>query len=279
MAVLDKVFGSIREDEPIHPPTVRYKITFLIGGIIFSVLSYFVGTYIYDFESILSVGKQQPVGDLLLLLRRIPFEHPLTFFPWVIGTTSLAVLLGYLFDKQVKMRSRLEVLAVTDGLTLLYNHRYFMQQISLEMKRTQRFENSFGVVILDIDNFKKYNDTNGHLAGDDILRIVAQAVRFTARETDIVARYGGEEFIVLAQGSSKEQTIALGERIRERLEHTTPVTVSVGIATFPEDGKTVNDLITAADQAMYHAKHQGKNLVCLANGRGAVSGGPKTFPA
>lgn len=262
--VLDRVLGVEGDQLEMRPPTITYKLGFLVGGMGFAVVTYVAGIWLYSLEHMLWGRELNAVG-LDAMIRAIPIEHPITFYPWVIGTTSLAVLLGYLFDQQVKLRSRLEVLAVTDGLTLLYNHRFFIQQLSLQIKRTGHTQEGFAVLLVDIDDFKRYNDTYGHLAGDDVLRLVGQAIRSCIRETDTVARYGGEEFVVMAEDSTGDQALMLAERIRERIEHSTPITASVGVSIFPVDGETVNELIRVADEAMYSAKHKGKNQVFFIN--------------
>lgn len=117
--------------------------------------------------------------------------------------------------------------------------------------------------MVDVDDFKQHNDTRGHLAGDDVLREVAVVLRSGVRDTDVVGRYGREEFMIIAAGSDKNQVTVLAERIRKRIEEDPPVTVSIGIAGCPVDGLTAEELIYAADSAMYEAKREGKNCVRL----------------
>lgn len=252
----------------MRPFSLPYKALFFIGGIVFASLSYVMGTWLYTIEQYVW-DVDVLVADPLRLLVQIPSSRPLTFFPWVIGTALMFVALGYLFDWQVQMRRRLEALAVTDGLTLVYNHRFFTQQLGTEIKRTDRLSQDFSLLLLDIDDFKRYNDDRGHLAGDDVLRLVAQTIRATVRETDTVARYGGEEFAVIASGVKASHGVMLAERIRDRIARETPATVSIGVGGYPEHGTTMNQLIEAVDRAMYHAKAAGKNRVCLCSGAGA----------
>lgn len=244
-----------------------------MGGLTFAVASYFLGTVIYELEGYLwsnqsTLGNFDLVGSLLQVFQ----IHLFTLAPWVIATSALSAFVGYIFDKQVKYRrkaeelqARAEALSVTDGLTLLYNHRYFIKQLAQEIKRTRRMSSAFSLLFLDIDNFKQYNDTRGHLAGDDVLRSVAMVTKAAVRETDVVARYGGEEIVVVAFGTPKAQGARLAEKLRTRIGRGCAVTVSIGVASFPDDGITIDELIDAADHAMYWAKRHGKDQVCLAS--------------
>jgi diguanylate cyclase (GGDEF)-like protein len=251
----------------MRPFSLPYKVLFFAGGLVFASVSYVLGTWLYTIEQ--HVWELDVlVTDPLLLLAQFPGARPLTFFPWVISTALVFVALGYLFDRQVQMRRRLEALAVTDGLTLVYNRRFFMQQLGAEIKRTDRLSQDFALLLLDIDRFKQFNDDSGHLAGDDILRLVAQTIRAIVRDTDTVARFGGEEFMVIAPGISAGQGAMLAERIRDRIARETPATVSIGVGGYPEHGTTMSQLIEAVDCAMYRAKAAGKNRVCLYSGVG-----------
>lgn len=241
----------------------------LLGGIAFAVLTYVVGTIVYEIEIYISKTDVVSHLDVWGAIRRIFGVHLVTFIPWLIGNIILSQTLGRMYGQQVKFRrkaeelhARAEAMAARDGLTLLYNHQFFVDQLAIELKRTTRQTASLALLFLDIDDFKQYNDTYGHLAGDEVLRAVANATRATVRETDVVARYGGEEIVVLAIASNKEQGVRLAQRIRRKIEQSCPVTVSIGVAAFPEDGDSVNDFIRAADQAMYEAKGFGKNQVC-----------------
>jgi diguanylate cyclase (GGDEF)-like protein len=163
-------------------------------------------------------------------------------------------------------------LANHDGLTGLLNKRYFMsQRLGLLINAAERDAGPLAVFIFDIDHFKRYNDTNGHLAGDEILKSVAQVVRENLRPGDVACRYGGEEFIVAMPGAKRTDGFAAAERIRLAIETTNfprsesqpggRVTISGGVAQFPQDGTSSNDLILHADQALYQAKAAGRNRV------------------
>jgi len=164
-----------------------------------------------------------------------------------------------------------EQLSYTDGMTDLHNFRYFELRLKEEVVRHKRTNMGLSLLILDVDNFKNYNDTLGHPAGDEVLRKLAQILKETVRENDIVARYGGEEFAVILPGQDNKGTRILAERLRERVENTYfdheeiqpngKVTVSVGAASMPTDADNYRDLILKADSALYHAKRNGRNQV------------------
>ncbi|HID07947.1 MAG TPA: GGDEF domain-containing protein [Armatimonadetes bacterium] len=171
-----------------------------------------------------------------------------------------------------------ERLATTDGLTGLYEHRYFQEALENELRRGLRYKHPTSLMMIDIDHFKELNDTYGHQVGDDVLRRLAEVLRSQAREHDIVARYGGEEFALLLPVTPKEGALAAAARLRHAVEvtpfrareETIHITVSVGIATCPSDATTRDTLIDKADQALYAAKRRGRNRVCYFDQQGNI---------
>lgn len=165
-------------------------------------------------------------------------------------------------------------LAITDGLTQVFNHRYFQERLAQEVKRAKRYRHPLSLIMIDIDHFKNYNDFYGHQKGDVILKAVADLVKEMIRETDIVARYGGEEFAVILPETGKNEALAVARKIRVSIEREAfygeeilpqgQFTVSCGVATFPDDTQTRHDLIDHADRALYLAKQTGRNKVCVA---------------
>jgi len=163
-------------------------------------------------------------------------------------------------------------LSILDGLTQLYNHRYFHELLTREINRALRYPQTFSLMMIDIDDFKKFNDTKGHLAGDCALREIGQIMLRTLRKVDLVCRYGGEEFSMIIPQTNKEATAVAAERLREIIANTEikdesdaplgKIAISIGIATFPDDGQGKEELIKAADAALYEAKNKGKNKVC-----------------
>jgi two-component system cell cycle response regulator len=163
--------------------------------------------------------------------------------------------------------------AVTDKLTGLYNQVYFKQFLRLEIDRAMRQRHSLTLLLLDIDDFKHYNDTLGHLAGDEILQELGHVIRQNIRKIDLAARYGGEEFAIVLPYTPQSGGFIVAERLRQAIEFLPfadqisfplkPLTVSIGIAGFQRDITTIETFIGRADQALYQAKRAGKNQVCL----------------
>jgi len=166
----------------------------------------------------------------------------------------------------------LKELTIRDGLTGLYNHRHFQETLAVEILRSKRHAKTFSLVFLDVDFFKQYNDTHGHLHGDAVLVALSKLLIAGLRKSDVAVRYGGEEFVLLLPETSKENAFALAGTIREKIavhpfpgRETQPqgkVTVSMGIAAFPEDGSDSSTLLHRADEALYQAKNGGRNRVC-----------------
>lgn len=169
------------------------------------------------------------------------------------------------------LNSQLATLATKDALTGLFNRRYFLEALEHELANSKRHGRKFSLLFIDLDRFKRYNDTFGHPAGDDLLKGVAELICRISRSTTTVARYGGEEFILLVPETPKAGAAIFAERLRRRVEERvwhesdcqTPgrVTLSVGVSTYPEDGTDSRTLISRADEAMYQAKENGRNQV------------------
>lgn len=191
--------------------------------------------------------------------------YPLIFS---IAAFTLAYIVKYLiksrdFEQQYK-------LATTDGLTELYNHRYFQEQIRMQVEQSKRYSHTFSLIIIDIDFFKKFNDTFGHQSGDAVLRQVAQTLKKNVRSTDIVCRYGGEEMSIILPNTGKDEALSTAQKICERVaskkfklagDKETNVTISLGVSTFPYDGDNASTIIEAADKKLYKAKNNGRNQV------------------
>lgn len=162
-------------------------------------------------------------------------------------------------------------LSITDELTGIFNRRYFNQCFDRELQRCKRYNHPLGVVMLDIDQFKRYNDLNGHLLGDEVLKQVARILESNLRKADIIARYGGEEFVILLPEISKLQAVRVADKLRKKVERaafpneaTQPkgkLTISLGIAIYPEDAQSQEKLLRLADAALYEAKSAGRNCV------------------
>lgn len=185
----------------------------------------------------------------------------------ILVTFAISYLAKYLlksrdFEYQYK-------LATTDGLTELYNHRYFQDMMRKQIDTSKRYEQEFSLIIIDIDFFKKFNDTYGHQVGDTVLQTVAQILKKNTRATDYVCRYGGEEMSIILPQTSKEEALVNAQRICEAVAktslkvtgNTVNITISLGVSTYPQDGDSAQKLIEYADKALYYAKEHGRNQV------------------
>jgi len=162
------------------------------------------------------------------------------------------------------------MLATTDPLTRLYNRRFMNEFLARETERSKRSHSKFAVVMADVDDFKRINDTYGHLSGDIVLKAIVRGMISGTREYDIAGRYGGEEFLIIMPEIDKQTTVDVADRMRRNIENheievmngeMVTVTASFGIATFDEDGNSPDDLLVRADERLYKAKRQGKNRV------------------
>lgn len=217
------------------------------------------------------------VGSFLLRAARAqkPFSlREISFCEIVAEAAANALERAHLFESIQKANERLEFLAITDGLTGLHNHRYFRQRLDDEFERAKRYGLPLSCLIMDIDNFKKVNDTFGHLQGDTILRDIAASTLLSTRKSDVVARYGGEEFVVIMPQTGLDGAYVEAERIRktiadshyEGMPNDYPVTVSVGVSVYdPGSMLDCEALIRMADSALYTAKREGKNRVVVGN--------------
>jgi diguanylate cyclase (GGDEF)-like protein/PAS domain S-box-containing protein len=175
--------------------------------------------------------------------------------------------LSMIADK-VRLFQETERLAITDGLTGLYNIRHFYAELDKEIARAERYSSSFSIALFDVDDFKVVNDTFGHQAGDEVLRDVAAMILHVSRKTDVVARYGGEEFITLLPNTPKKEAFHHACRIRDAVElkrylgsKSVSLTISGGVASYPVDANVAKNLLSAADVALYSAKAAGKKSV------------------
>jgi diguanylate cyclase (GGDEF)-like protein len=164
--------------------------------------------------------------------------------------------------------------ANSDGLTKLFNKRYFLTRFGEEIIKAEKARHPLSLFIFDIDHFKKYNDTHGHQAGDECLKLTAQIFQDALRDDDIPARYGGEEFVVILPNTNRDGAVRAAEKVRLAIESRTfspphplnpggKMTISGGVATYPDDGTGSADLIRKADAGLYEAKRQGRNRICV----------------
>lgn len=194
----------------------------------------------------------------------------------------LSIYAGFVFERlrsdrleMRELRERLSAMALTDALTQLPNRRHFEDVLNAELDRVRRYAGRCSVAMVDVDFFKHYNDTVGHLAGDMALRELSDVMRRELRLHDMVARYGGEEFAILMINADKAHALPVIQRLRADVQEypfrhrdiqpAGRVTVSAGLASFPEDGTTYDELMQRADDALYEAKRAGRNQIRLAS--------------
>ncbi|MGH7264708.1 MAG: GGDEF domain-containing protein [Candidatus Rokuibacteriota bacterium] len=217
-----------------------------------------------ELQALLASGRTDEVGTLMRELTRI----------LGILQQQASEVQGYagrfetINEELRNANLRLRELSLTDELTEVGNRRNFEVRIREEINRSTRFGHAFSLLLLDIDGFKKFNDEFGHPQGDAVLRSLGSLMRSMSREGDVPCRIGGEEFAFILPETGKSDAVAFAERMRRGVEGTIkapdgsrPLTVSVGLAAFPEDGKSPEDLARASDEALYQSKHAGRNRV------------------
>jgi len=218
----------------------------------------------------LAVPCRSPAGSIVALLTAqtaTPHEFPL-------ATLDLAqAIAGHVAAAwdNVQLYQRMREMATRDELTGLWNRRHLAEQLDREIQRARRYGHPFAVALVDIDDFKAYNDAHGHLGGDEVLRQIAELLLRSTRRADVVARIGGEEFVIVLPESDAPGAAALAEKVREAVaaapfpgRESQPggrLTVTLGFACFPDDGQDATVLLELADRALYLGKHDGGNCV------------------
>lgn len=180
-------------------------------------------------------------------------------------------------DELGTLNIKFRELAIRDGLTGLFNHRHAQEKLSKEFDRAREFGRDLSVIFMDLDNFKYFNDTHGHQAGDEILELLCTLMTSVTRDSDVLARWGGEEFIIIAPETNKDQACALAERMRLKVaDYDFPhaseqplglMSISVGVATTSDDVVDVEALVKRADDGAYFAKGSGRNRTVFCSGK------------
>ena len=260
-------------------PEMRFII--LLGW--FVALLFMAG--LGGFHAVVILSGTMTLGYFLVgvIVLRDGYPLSLTFEAGVAGSVfCISMYAGVVFERlrsdrreMRDLRRRLAEMALSDSLTGLPNRRHFEEILRAELDRVARYGGQCAVAMVDVDFFKHYNDNVGHLGGDIALRELADVMRRELRLHDMVARYGGEEFALIMINASKDEALPILERLRRdvqehpfRRRDAQPLgrlTVSAGLAAFPEDGTTYEDLLKAADDALYQAKNGGRNRVALAS--------------
>lgn len=237
----------------------------------------------YNSIIVIPVIKKESVIGTFFLRTASPLRNGITerinkVCQLVANISANALENAMLFDTMRTAQEYFEEMSIRDGLTKLYNHRYFFNRLEEEFSRAARYFQALSLLFIDADNFKQINDLHGHISGDAVLQQMGVLIRSIARESDIPARYGGEEFAIILPNTSPEGAMDLAERLcRAIREHKFAVlkgdrmTVSIGVATFYDANiPSFERLLNRADVAMYRAKEQGKNRVCQAAGSAEV---------
>ena len=220
------------------------------------VMTGYIGDYSYE-EAINKgasdfVSKPIRFEELLLRLKRVLKERQIT-------------------KERILMLKRLQDLAITDGLTKLYNSRHFYKQLDSEVDRSKRYNHSLTLLFMDIDYFKHYNDSYGHLEGDKVLARFGKVIKSCLRKMDTAYRYGGEEFTVILPETSKDEVMTVAERIKAAIENekfspqsgkSISRTISIGVAQYCP-GERVSAFVQRADRAMYLSKQRGRNQISI----------------
>jgi len=207
--------------------------------------------------------KDEVLGKLIVANKPGPYTEQAEDLLMSLGTQAALAL------KKLATESAVEGLATKDSLTGLFNHRAFQEKLDSELERAGRFSHNLSVLMIDIDDFKKFNSAYGREAGDAALGNIADIIRESTRGIDLAARYGGEEFVLLLIESSPEIALRTAERIREAVRagdfNGGKLTVSIGVATYPADAGEKEELLKEADGALYIAKKRGKDKVISAD--------------
>ena len=270
------------EKEEVYAQTVRIRVltmTICLGLLLtIGLTAYFLGLTIVRPIDRLTNGAAKVAGGDLEVKLSVVGHSEVGYLTEVFndmvarlreGREALARINETLTEKNEELRK----LSITDSLTGLYNRRHFMEVLANEVARAWRHKHAFSVMMIDTDHFKKYNDASGHQAGDALLKKIGIIFKESIRNIDYAARYGGDEFIVLLPEVESRGALEVADRLRERVAAETltceikrvPVSLSIGVAAFPEHGETLEAIVASADSALYHAKRSGRNRVVLAS--------------
>lgn len=233
-------------------------------ALFYTIASVSLITFIFFLEEGLNVSSQK-LSDLVAFDIFLIFSFLISSFLSRNMMENEAILQG-LFRKTRE-------LSITDGLTQLYNQTFFFERLKQEIQQSRRHKLQFSVIILDVDYFKQYNDSNGHIYGSRALKQIGSIMKSVFRQSDVLARYGGDEFVVLLPHTDSVGAFLAADRLRDIVEHERfegeskmpegRITLSLGITSFPDFGDSVEEILSDADKALYHAKKMGKNRTIL----------------
>lgn len=263
-------------DETMKCPQNKKKPIFqVVRGMVLHIFAgAFIGYFVLHPVSMYIIFSCEKRGLSFMHVLTMSFSrhHVMMALYFVLMGVVFGALYGIYSHRITRLLDKVNTLAITDSLTGICNRRYFFERLTIELERSRRYNRKMHMLMIDIDDFKDYNDQHGHQQGDTMLREFAQQIKLSIRSTDLVARYGGEEFVVIMPESETEQAVHLAERLRIQIEGfmrsygasaETWFTISVGIAGFPDHGTDVDALLRKADIALYNAKKAGKNTICV----------------
>ncbi len=228
-----------------------------------------IATFFASWAALVLVGHHGGFGVLDAATYALPSAD--AGWSWRTGISSVVfaslnlAICAWIISLWRAREAQLERLSTTDALTGLLNRRRLMERFELELERAAHRNRPLACVIADLDHFKKINDERGHLAGDRVLEMVSAAILASVRRGDVVARYGGEEFVIILPNADRAGASEVVERCRQRIESvrlgSITVTASMGISIHPQDGATIDELLSRADKALYRAKEAGRNRI------------------
>ncbi|UWG97084.1 GGDEF domain-containing protein [Dehalobacter sp. DCM] len=254
------VFGHLK----VMPGTIAGSIILIIT-LIAPLLFGYIGLFVAFVCSVLAVADPLNIW--------IRHDNPFFLRELILTATNFfaSTIIAVVVEHNWKTQQLLKKLSITDGLTELYNFRYFKQRLDQEMSRAVRSQKPLALCIIDIDYFKQYNDSYGHYSGDEVLKKTAQLLNSTLRKSDIVFRYGGDEFLVIMPDINAHEASGVMERLRKAFSNhefrfseansNECLTLSIGISSFPDLSCDMDELIAQADKALYHVKRKGRNKV------------------
>ncbi len=251
------------------------RISPVANGIISLLVCIIVGIIVFKVNNVaISVFESLGVLFIYFLLSIISMQYFNIWIDTVLPITLgiLIFIAGYIIKYFMTSKNYEETykLAITDGLTGLFNHRYFQEQLMLNVQNYLRYKTPCSLILIDIDFFKKFNDTYGHQSGDAVLRQVAQMIKKCIRQTDIACRYGGEEMSIILTNTKKSEAIITAKKVCETIRQTpvtlaqggvAQVTISVGVATASSKENTPKKIIEYCDKCLYSAKENGRDRV------------------
>jgi len=263
------ILNNILDDNPVR------KVDLGVDAAICIILSLIIGLLVFKTRSSLVSSIMTIIITVFyIVFASFIFEK---YFIWVGIVNQIIVIMitfttMYIIKYLIKSKDfeYTYKLATTDGLTNLYNHRFFQERMTSSIEKSLKQKSHFSLILIDIDFFKKFNDTYGHQAGDAVLRQVADTLKKTVRPCDIVARYGGEEMAIILDNMDIDEAIKVADkickiianksfRLSELIE--THVTISLGVSTYPQHGLSPTELIEVSDKGLYRAKNDGRNQV------------------